>query len=78
MVDPIATNKDTLIVTGAFSASTTDNFDIQITNVRNMPTTRPYSTFEVWTYDANQFGIDNMKNMEISMSQPGVLPSSLV
>ena len=53
MVDSAPANKDTLIVTGAFSASTADSFDIQIKNVRNMPTTRPYSAFEVWTYDGN-------------------------
>ena len=43
-----------------------------------MPTTRPYSDFEVWTYDSNSFGIDNMKNIEISMSEPGILDTSLV
>ena len=41
-----------------------------------MPTTRPYTGFEIWTYDANSFGIDNEKAIEIAMSTPATLPSS--
>jgi len=43
-----------------------------------LPTTRPYSDFEVWTYDGNSFGIDTMRQIEISMSEPGILDRSLV
>ncbi len=43
-----------------------------------MPTTRPYTGFEIWTYDSNSFGIDNEKNIEIAMSIPATLPTSQV
>lgn len=49
VIDPIPTNRDTLIIQGAFTASLNGGFpfSIQVNSVRNMPTTRPYSNFEI-------------------------------
>lgn len=76
-IDSIATNKDVLTITGAFTAVQTSFFEIQISSVRNMPTTRPYTDWQIFTYDASSYGIDSKsENLEVSMNTAGTLPSS--
>jgi len=77
-IDPISTNKDILQINGIFSAATTESFEIQIDNFWNMPTTRPYDGFEIWTYDASSFGIDNKVGITVAMYTPARLDTSLV
>ena len=43
-----------------------------------MPTTRPYSNFDIVTYDSNNFGIDTSINQQIQMTMEATLPSSQV
>ena len=42
-----------------------------------MPSTRPYTGFQIWSYDANGYGIDNAKDIEIEMTVPAILPASM-
>jgi hypothetical protein len=77
--DPSPTARDYLTINNAFSSALAGNnfFEIKISNFRNMPTTRPYSNFEIWTYDANGYGIDNLKAIEVGMLTPATLPAKM-
>lgn len=77
--DPSATASDYLTINNAFASAVAGNnyFEIKIANFRNMPTTRPYSNFEIWTYDANGYGIDNLKAIEVGMTTPATLPATM-
>jgi hypothetical protein len=41
-----------------------------------MPTTRPYTDWQIFTYDANGNGIDSKKDFEVTLTTPATLPSS--
>jgi len=77
--DPSSTGIDSLTINNAFATAQSGNnyFEIKISNFRNMPTTRPYSNFEIWTYDANGYGIDNLKPIEVGMLSPAILPNNM-
>ncbi len=77
--DPSPTGIDYLTINNAFATALAGNnyFEIKISNFRNMPTTRPYSKFEIWTYDANGYGIDNLKSIEVGMLTPATLPNTM-
>lgn len=79
-VNPIPSGLDTLLISGAFQAVQTGGsvFEISVSNVKNMPTTRPYNTFAVLTLDASSNGIDSQNGIPLSMLMPGTLPSSQV
>jgi hypothetical protein len=77
--DPTSTARDYLTINNAFPSALNGNnyFEIKINNFRNMPTTRPYSNFEIWTYDTNGYGIDNLKSIEVGMLSPATLPTKM-
>lgn len=41
-----------------------------------MPTTRPYTDFDISTFDSNSYGIDTKYSIEVTMTTPATLPSS--
>ena len=43
-----------------------------------MPTTRPYTDWGIFTYDASGYGIDSKSDFQVAMSIPATLPSSQV
>lgn len=71
---------DTLLISGAFQAVQTAGsvFEISVDSVKNMPTTRSYTTFAILTLDASQYGIDAQSGMTMAMLTPGTLASSQV
>lgn len=43
-----------------------------------MPTTRPYNTFGIATFDSNSYGIDTMTSLGVAMTTPATLTNPQV
>ena len=39
-----------------------------------MPTTRPYSTFDVFTYDSGPYAVDSWSSLSVTMTTAGTIP----